>query len=122
MEWIVDHLTDVLRWHLANPGRGVDPDAPEVMPAAARVWGMYLALSASRVTGFTIGAISLADIDAYGRLHRTPVRPFEVDIIRALDQTYLEIVNTRQSTTGKEQPGQVASRPMSPELFDAIFK
>jgi hypothetical protein len=120
MEWIADHLNEVLRWHLANPGREHDADAPEILPAAARVWGLFLALNATRSSGFTVGPIAPADIEAYARMNRTPIRPFEFGIIRSLDETYLQIVNSRPSAD-KKQPGEVATRPMSPALFDSLF-
>jgi len=57
-------------------------------------------------------------MEAYARLHRTPLRPFEVEILQALDRAYLEAAAEKRGD-GKKQ--EVSTRPMSPELFDAGF-
>lgn len=87
LEWLRDRLCDVLRWQLAHPGRH---DGPEVPPAGQRVWGIFLALNAGRTGGINgpnpIGAM---EAEAWSRLHREPIRPFELDIINALDRAML---------------------------------
>lgn len=116
LDWLSDRLCEVLRWQLANPGRD---DGPEVPYAGMRVWGIFLRLHAARGGGgFGPAPISFADIESYQRLHREPVRPFEIEIIRALDSEVLKAASGK-SETGK--PAAVSNRPMSPALFDAVF-
>ncbi len=121
MEWLQTHLENALRWHLANPGRENDPDAPEIIPAGMRIWSIFLDLNAARTTGFVPNPISSTEIEAYARLHRTPIRLFELAIIRKLDFIYIEFGSRRDPVTQTNQPGPVSSRPMSPGLFDAMF-
>lgn len=44
-----------------------------------------------------------------------------VSVARKLDQIYLTDVSKRTGEGGKTSPAQVSSRPMSAELFDAVF-
>lgn len=118
--WLRDCLVDVLRWQLTNPGAVAGYDDPIVPPAGHRVWAIFLALNAARgSSGFGPLPIGMQDMESYARLHRTPLRPFEVEILEALDRAYLDAAIERRSD-GKRQ--EVSSRPMSPELFDAVFQ
>jgi hypothetical protein len=119
MNWLRDRLVDVLRWQLANPGTVAGYDDPVVPPAGFRVWGIFLSLNVARgSSGFGPLPIGLQDMESYARLHRMPLRPFEVEILQALDLAYLEAAAEKRSN-GK--PQEVSSRPMSAELFDAMF-
>jgi hypothetical protein len=120
-EWLSDALCEVLRWRLANPGS--DPrDGPEMPPAGYRLWRIFNDLHQSRAVGFAPCAITHAEIDAWSRLHREPVRPFEVEIIRALDATYME----RQRAASEERDGKAIPRSsgqaVTPAAFDAVFR
>jgi hypothetical protein len=46
------------------------------------------------------------------------VRPFELDIIRALDATWLEVAAIMAKEPDKPK---VSSRKVTPALFDAMF-
>jgi hypothetical protein len=77
----------VLRWQLAHPG---GEDGPEIPMAGRRLWGIFIDLNASRASGMGPSPISYVEIEAWSRLRREPVRPFEVTMLRALDRAYLE--------------------------------
>lgn len=113
---VADDLKAVLRWQMANPGR---EDGPEVPWAGARIWGLFLRLHEGRGGGgFGPAPITYEAIEAFQRVSGEPLRPFEIEIIRALDREWLSTVAKKGDTP--EQ--QVSSRPMSPALFDAVFQ
>lgn len=117
LEWLSDRLCDVLRWQLANPGAKDDPTAPEVPTAGRRVWSIFLELNATRTVGMGPNPIGFGEIEAWSRMRREPVRPFEVTMLRALDAAYLEAAREPQA-----QPGPaVSARPATIEMFDALF-
>lgn len=80
-------------------------------------------LSMNNEIAATAGAapISHGEIEAYGRLRREPLRGFEVDMIRALDSVYITDAAARVAGKSREPERIVASRPVSPALFDAVF-
>lgn len=118
-EWVNNNLSEVLRWQLANPGAD-SREGPEIPLAGQRIWKMFLDLHNARAVGFGPCAIAHGEIEAWSRLHREPVRSFEIEIIRALDRAFLEHANSR-AETGHETRPDVQSRPLSPALFDAVF-
>lgn len=119
LSWLSDRLCEALRWQLAHPGRG---DGPQVPWAGRRLWSVFLDLNAARGSnGWGPNPISHSEIEAWSRLHREPVRPWELDILRAMDAAYLEHA-TQTASKGQQTPSQPSSsRPMSPALFDAVF-
>lgn len=114
-DWLRNELVGVLRWQLAHPGREDDPDGPEVPFAGRRVWSIFLELNGERSVGFGPGPITSSAIEAWSRLRREPVRPWELTIIRALDAAYLDKASAAAPKT------EVSSQPMTPELFRAMF-
>lgn len=116
LDWLTDSLCDVLRWQLANPG---NEDGPEVPMAGRRVWSVFLDLSATRgSTGFGPAPITFGEIEAWSRLNREPIRPFELTMLRAMDAAFLKAAADRSDEP--ERP-KVSARPFSMELFDAWF-
>lgn len=114
---LADDLKAVLRWQLANLGRNAGPEVPW---AAARVWGLFLRLHEGRGGGgFGPSPITYEAMEAFSAITGEPLRPWEVDIIRALDREWLKIVNDRVKPGHEAAP--VSSRPMSAALFDAVF-
>lgn len=111
-EVLTEDLLAVLRWHIGNPGR---TDGPEIPYAGLRVWGLFLKLHEQRGTGFGPCPISYRDMVAFARISGEAIRPWEAEIIRALDREFLSVVNKA------EKPAEVSSRPMTPALFDAVF-
>lgn len=120
-QWLSDRLCAVLRWQLANPGMAPDdPTAPDIPWAGARVWGMFLELNRTRASGgFGPSPINHHEIEAWAHIRREPVRPWESDIIKELDALFLEVANRHDDASAGRRVTQ--SRPMSPELFDAVF-
>ena len=110
-EVLTDDLLAVLRWHIGNPGR---TDGPEIPYAGLRVWGLFLRLNEQRGAGFGPCPITYADMLAFARISGEAIRPWEAEVIRALDREFLAVVN-------KTERQEVSSRPMSPALFDAVF-
>ncbi|HVV43186.1 MAG TPA: hypothetical protein VHC94_19220 [Nitrobacter sp.] len=119
LQWLSDELCTILRWQLEHPG---DHDGPEVPWAGQRVWGIFLDVHATRGSnGFGANPISYGEIESWSRLRREPVRPFEMDIIRALDIAYLEAVAKKAEAQATPEQPQVSGRKLSPALFDAVF-
>jgi hypothetical protein len=137
-EWLQDRLAGVLRWQLAHPGEVDSPDAPEVPIAGQRVWGLFLALHAARTgNGFGPNPLSNAEIETYARMAREPIRPFEFEMLRALDRAYLEASReqAKPEEPERERPSsgdimgafrraakqEVSERVLTAPLFDALF-
>ena len=115
LDWLQDRLAGVLRWQLAHPGGADSDDAPDVPIAGQRVWSLFLSLHAARGgNGFGANPLSNTEIEAYARMAREPIRPFEFEIIRALDRVYLEASRDQ----GKPDVSPVAKEPAT---ADAIF-
>ena len=118
LQWLQDRLCEVVAWQLANPGSA---DGPEVPWAGRRVWSLFLRLNESRSAGgFGPSPITYEAMDAFSAITGEPLRPWEIDIIRALDREWLRIIN------GGENPGQAIPAShrsaMSTAAFDAVFE
>jgi len=113
MERLQEQLVAVLKARLT----GGDAALPE---AGAVFWKIFADLSATR-TYHAAGAnpISHAEIEAYARLHRWPLEPRHVAIIRALDDAWLDYA--RQSIGGQQQPRRSSGQAINPAAFDAVF-
>lgn len=107
IDWLSDRLCEVLHWRVADLGR--HGGGPEVPPAGLRVWGMFMELSATR-RGRPLEPITHQEIEAWSRLHREPVRPWELEIIRAMDAAFLIAISPRDEG--------VASRPVQRAVPD----
>ena len=117
LAWHTDRLCDVVRWQLANPHKR--DEGPEVPPGGARIWSIFLALHAARTAGMGANPITYGEMEAYARLQQTPLRPFEVDMLRAVDRAYMDASRNSKDMPPPER--EVQSRKMSPGLFDALF-
>lgn len=119
LSWLSDRLVAALKWQLANPGR---TDGPEIPWAGRRLWSIFLDLNAARGSnGWGPNPISHQEIESWAWLRREPVRPHELDILRAMDAAYLEHATQTASKGQEKAPQPSSSRPMSPALFDAVF-
>jgi hypothetical protein len=116
LDWLTERLCEVLRWRFANPaGEG----GPELPMAGLRVWNAFLDLNATRGSnGFGANPIAASEIESWSRLRREPVRPFELDMLRALDVAFLKAASEK---TGKADEPKVSTRKMTVALFDALF-
>lgn len=120
LSWLSDRLCEALRWQLAHPGRA---DGPEVPWAGRRIWSIFLDLNAARGSnGWGPNPVTHHEIEAWAWLRREPVRPWELDILRAMDAAYLEHATQHASKGQQTASQQSSSRPMSPALFDAVFQ
>jgi len=91
-------------------------DLPE---GAGIIWEMFVALHHTRGSSFN-GAepIRYAEIEAYARLMRWPLEPRHVELIRAIDQVWME----RARAVEAEPEKQVGPRPvLTAAAFDAVF-
>jgi hypothetical protein len=66
------------------------PMAPPLAPEVRHLWQTFLELHRTRPTGFGPSPISFFEIDAWQRLKRWPLDPWEVEAIRKLDDLWLD--------------------------------
>lgn len=110
-------LADAMKAHLAG-GRIAVP------PAGRLAWQWFSQLSSTRMFNPAgPNPIAHAEILAWARLYRWPIRSRHVDLIRALDDAWL--VHFHEARRADRQ--DVAKLPprsgheVSPALFDALF-
>lgn len=111
-------LCEAMQAHLAT---GKSPTLPE---AGRLLWGFYGDLAATR-TWHNSGPnpISYGEIEAWSRLHRWPLEPHHVEIIKAMDSTWLEhtYATMRGQRDGVKSIPKRSSQAMNPAAFDAVF-
>ncbi|NOK32337.1 hypothetical protein HMI49_03860 [Corallococcus exercitus] len=72
-------------------------EAPPLPEALAHVWGWFAELSNARGAGaFTLNPISFPDMEAWVRLSGHRPTPFEVQLLRRLDESFLIEVSKKQ--------------------------
>ena len=119
-EWLTAQLCAVLAWQLANPGVRQHRDMPPVPMAGQRVWHQFLALHISRTSsGFGPNPISHVEMESFGRMRRDEIRPFEVEMIRALDQKFLEVAAAAVPDSSEQQERE---KPSSQAIMGAISR
>ena len=66
---------------------------------------------------------SWADMAQWASLTATAVRPAEWRILRAMDQAYLAACREQAAheRAAADNPHTQSERPMTPDLFDALF-
>lgn len=120
LEWFRDRLVDALKWQLAHPGAD-RREGPAIPPAGVRIWRIFLELHATRAVGFAPCAITHAEIEAWSRLHREPVRPFEIEIIRSLDAAYMEHAMRPAGEQDRKAIPRSSDQAVTAAAFDAVF-
>lgn len=112
MERLQKQLCAAMKEHLVSGARPFIPEAGRLF------WGLFVALSRCR-TYHASGPnpISHVEIEAFCQLHRWPLEPRHIDIITALDATWMEHALPREGAPPRRSSGQA----MSPEAFDAVF-
>ena len=116
VDWLTESLVAALRWQMAHPGASGGPEIPW---AGRRIWSVFLALDGARGSnGWGPNPIKFGDIETWSRLMREPVRPFEVEIIRALDDAYMK--SSAPKGEGKTVP-RSSGQAINPAAFDAVF-
>lgn len=74
---------------------------PPLPPAMNYLWSVFLRLANRRSSnGFGANPIPWTEIEAFSRLTRTRLTPWEVEIVEMLDNLY----RIEQSRTGTEHP------------------
>lgn len=63
---------------------------PTLPREGAYLWNSFIDLHSTRGGGFGPAAITFVEIEAWSRLTASPLEPWEVSIIRAIDDAYLE--------------------------------
>lgn len=109
-----DQLVDAVRSRLAG-------DRHRLPEAGVDLWNAFCDLAASRTYHHAgPNPISYRDIAAWASLHRWPIEPRHVAIIRAMDEAWMEAVAAR--IAGKDKAGSGGPQgALSPQLFDAVF-
>ena len=91
---------------------------PAIPEAGRLLWSIFVDLAKSRSYGANgPNPISFAEIEAFARLNRWPLQPHHVEIIRALDETWLKHGQPTERRPGRLGPAQ----PMNVAAFDAVF-
>lgn len=121
MNGLTERLSDVIRWQLAHPGEADDPDAPEVPIAGQRVWGLFLGINLSRTgNGFGPNPLSTGEIESYSRMAREPIRPFEFEMLRALDVAFLK-ASRDVAESVEQEPAPASSEAIMGAFRRAVF-
>lgn len=116
LDVLTDDLKACLCWQMANPDAAGGPEVPW---RGARIWGLFLRFHEGRGGGMGPAPITYEAMEAFSAITGEPLRPWEIDIIRALDREWLKAANARAEPGHGAAP--VSSRPMSVALFDAVF-
>jgi hypothetical protein len=86
---VEDNLKAVERQTKRRPKELDGPDFPSLL---SHVWSAFLVLNSSRhYSEYGPQPIALRDIADYKDLYQVRLSPREVDIIKRLDRTYLEV-------------------------------
>ena len=108
-----DRLQRQLCGAIRSEMSGGTPDVPE---AGRLIWGMFIDLSTARTwSAAGPNPIQWSEIDAWARLRRWPVRNRHINVLRAMDRTWLECA--RLDRTGRQRPVAEAT----PAALDAAF-
>jgi hypothetical protein len=91
----------------------------EDAPVLDYLWRWFSLLHGYREVGFGMGPISHREILAWAQLYRIRPEPAEMAVLRDLDGAFLEH-HARKGGAGESEVQ--SERPMTPELFDAVFK
>lgn len=87
-----------------------------LLPEAGKLfWTMFTELSRSR-TGGPMGPnpIQFSEIESWARLNRWPLEPHHVQLIKAMDDAWIECAYSSKGT-------HRVSTPATPEALDAAF-
>lgn len=78
----------------------MDPllEEPPIPRAARALWDAFLSLASSRQTGFAPQALTYVDVEAWCRLNRVTLTPWELDTLMALDAAALSVAAKKKAT------------------------
>jgi hypothetical protein len=96
-------------------------ERPQVPEAGRLLWQAFITLHAARtITMAGAQAITYAEIEAFGRTSRLPLRPRHVAILRAMDDAWLAKVRAVEPGRSSPPP-QHPRQEITPAVFDAVF-
>ncbi|WP_275788561.1 phage tail assembly chaperone [Pararhizobium gei] len=113
-----DRLCQTLRKRLESGGK------PRLPAGGQMLWAWFCDLSRSRsYHAAGPNPISFVEIAAYRDLHRIPMDVRHVEILRAMDEVYLEstMKRTAPAEDGTKRMPKPLDQPMWSGLFDAMF-
>lgn len=93
---------------------------PQVPEAGVLLWNIFMQVSSTR-TYHMAGPhpISFAEIREFSALYGWPLQAHHVEIIRALDDAWLE--HSYSKTNSKDKGRQEHSGELTADAFDAVF-
>lgn len=104
----------------AQAARFVTPDGSRP-PAFAYLWTWFGDLSTDRDMGMAaLGFIKSSEYESWARLNQVEIEPAELMVLKALDRAFVAQRSNGGDGAGPAQA--VSSHPMTPELFDSLFK
>ncbi|MGH9916725.1 MAG: phage tail assembly chaperone [Pyrinomonadaceae bacterium] len=91
---------------------------PKIPAAGQHVWEWFVYLDRKRFhNGYSYMPIGHLEIDAWARLSGETLTPWELRALSAMDMEKMILLNSGDD----ESKDVVSARPMSVELFDALF-
>lgn len=99
-------------------------DKPVIPPGGSLFWKWFMDLSRRRSYHASgPNAIDDAQILAYRSNHRIPMEPRHIDVLKAMDDAFLEAVYAKRATApeGAKTLPPISKRALSAGLFDAMM-
>lgn len=105
--------------------RSLDTDTPAILPAGGDLlWSWFCDLASCRTMQMAgPNPIGHAEIAAYCQTMRVPMRPHHVAILMAMDRAFLDRAARphQHAPDGVRAAPVISQRPVTAELFDAMF-
>ncbi|WP_422653419.1 phage tail assembly chaperone [Ensifer sp.] len=89
---------------------------PEELVFGLHIWDWFVELHNSRQSGFAANPISFGEIESFCRLTGAAINPWELSVIRRMDQVTLSIINR----TGK--PDTVDRQTTAADVAEAKLR
>lgn len=95
---------------------------PQIPEAGRVLWRIFVELSATRTYHMAgPNPVGFAEIEAYARLHRWPLAPHHVAILRAMDDAWLKHAYAKIGKGKGQNLPTGSDQPISAGAFDAVF-
>jgi len=86
-----EHLEQVGRQTGRTPEPLIGPDFPQEL---SYIWSAFIHLSGSRSVGFSgPNPLSYQEIKCWMDITATPLKPWEVETVKSLDNIYMKVTN-----------------------------
>lgn len=94
--------------------------------AGRHVWEYFQTIDIKRQShGYGYNPITHLELEAWARLYRIDLKPWEVDALSSMDTAKINLLHEDLNKDSDKDPDKpkytVSERPMSPDLFDALF-